>query len=188
MCKIVNVLHQLYKLVIVWFGYFLISAKQCIPTLTQVSLEELALSEPLSVGLHAVNRASNLCGKKVLISGSGTIGCMVLLAAKLDGAEQVTTVDVLEEPAAEWREKRIVAQSEERRADAEEGERVRGALESTRLQRREEGCEHEQQHRAALAAPAQGHGKIVDAVTRREETRDPQEHEQLHAEGDGDER
>ena len=80
--------------------YFLISAKQCIPVSNQVSLEELALSEPLSVGLHAVNRAGNLCGKKVLISGSGTIGCMVLLAAKLDGAEQVTMVDVLEEPLA----------------------------------------------------------------------------------------
>ena len=80
--------------------YFLISAKQCIPVSNQVSLEELALSEPLSVGLHAVNRAGNLCGKKVLISGSGTIGCMVLLAAKLDGAEQVTLVDVLEEPLA----------------------------------------------------------------------------------------
>ena len=80
--------------------YFLISAKQCIPVSNQVSLEELALSEPLSVGLHAVNRAGNLCGKKVLISGSGTIGCMVLLAAKLDGAAQVTMVDVLEEPLA----------------------------------------------------------------------------------------
>ena len=80
--------------------YFLISAKQCIPVSNQVSLEELALSEPLSVGLHAINRAGNLCGKKVLISGSGTIGCMVLLAAKLDGAEQVTLVDVLEEPLA----------------------------------------------------------------------------------------
>ena len=80
--------------------YFLISAKQCIPVSNQVSLEELALSEPLSVGLHAVSRAGNLCGKKVLISGSGTIGCMVLLAAKLDGAEQVTVVDVLEEPLA----------------------------------------------------------------------------------------
>ena len=80
--------------------YFLISAKQCIPVSNQVSLEELALSEPLSVGLHAVNRAGNLCGKKVLISGSGTIGCMVLLAANLDGAEQVTMVDVLEEPLA----------------------------------------------------------------------------------------
>ena len=80
--------------------YFLISAKQCIPVSNQVSLEELALSEPLSVGLHAVNRAGNLCGKKVLISGSGTIRCMVLLAAKLDGAEQVTMVDVLEEPLA----------------------------------------------------------------------------------------
>ena len=80
--------------------YFLISAKQCIPVSNQVSLEELALSEPFSVGLHAVNRAGNLCGKKVLISGSGTIGCMVLLAAKLDGAAQVTMVDVLEEPLA----------------------------------------------------------------------------------------
>ena len=80
--------------------YFLISAKQCIPVSNQVSLEELALSEPLSVGLHAVKRAGNLCGKKVLISGSGTIGCMVLLAAKLDGAAQVTMVDVLEEPLA----------------------------------------------------------------------------------------
>ena len=80
--------------------YFLISAKQCIPVSNQVSLQELALSEPLSVGLHAVNRAGNLFGKRVLISGSGTIGCMVLLAAKLDGAEQVTMVDVLEEPLA----------------------------------------------------------------------------------------
>ncbi|MDG2197570.1 MAG: L-idonate 5-dehydrogenase [SAR324 cluster bacterium] len=80
--------------------YFLISAKQCIPVSNQVSLEELALSEPFSVGLHAVNRAGNLSGKRVLISGSGTIGCMVLLAAKLDGAEQVTMVDVLEEPLA----------------------------------------------------------------------------------------
>ena len=83
-----------------FWEYFLISAKQCIPTLNQVPPEELALSEPLSVGLHAVNRASDLCGKRVLISGSGTIGCMVLLAAKLDGAEQVTIVDVLEEPLA----------------------------------------------------------------------------------------
>ncbi len=80
--------------------YFLISAKQCIPVSNQVSLQELALSEPLSVGLHAVNRAGNLFGKRVLISGSGTIGCMVLLAAKLDGAEQGTMVDVLEEPLA----------------------------------------------------------------------------------------
>ena len=80
--------------------YFIISANQCIPVSNQVSLEELALSEPLSIGLHAVNRAGNLCGKKVLISGSGTIGCMVLLAAKLDGAEQITMVDVLEEPLA----------------------------------------------------------------------------------------
>ena len=80
--------------------YFLISAKQCISVSNRVSLEELALSEPLSVGLHAVNRAGNLSGKKILISGSGTIGCMVLLSAKLDGAEQVTIVDVLDEPLA----------------------------------------------------------------------------------------
>lgn len=78
--------------------YFLMPARQCIPVQQEIPLEELALAEPLSVGLHAVQRAGNLAHQRVLISGSGTIGCMVLLAARLAGAQQITMVDLLEAP------------------------------------------------------------------------------------------
>jgi L-idonate 5-dehydrogenase len=84
--------------------YFMMGERQCYPVAGDVSLGELAFAEPLAVGLHAVNRAGDLLGKSVLITGAGTIGCLTVMAARLAGAAQVTVSDVLERPLAKARE------------------------------------------------------------------------------------
>jgi len=59
-----------------------------------------ACAEPFSVALHSIKRAGELTGKKVLVTGCGPIGAMVVVAAKLHGALEVTATDVLDEPLA----------------------------------------------------------------------------------------
>lgn len=54
-----------------------------------VSFEEGALLEPLSVGVHACKRGSVGIGSKVLILGAGPIGLVTLLVAKAMGASKV---------------------------------------------------------------------------------------------------
>src|SRR5213078_1665141 len=78
--------------------YFVMGERQCYPVDGDVSLGELAFAEPLAVGLHAVNRAGELLGKNVLVTGGGTIGCLTVVAARLAGATTVTVSDVLDRP------------------------------------------------------------------------------------------
>src|SRR5215468_10591223 len=80
--------------------YFVLGERQCYPVTGDVSLGELAFAEPLAVGLHAVNRAGELLGKRVLVTGGGTIGCLTVIAARLAGAASVTVSDVLDRPLA----------------------------------------------------------------------------------------
>ena len=44
------------------------------------------MAEPLSVALHAVNRAGPLLGKMVLVTGCGPIGALLVIAARRAGA------------------------------------------------------------------------------------------------------
>jgi 2-desacetyl-2-hydroxyethyl bacteriochlorophyllide A dehydrogenase len=53
-----------------------------------------ALAEPLAVGAHAVMRAGTLAGSRILITGGGTIGQMVLAMARTMGGVEVTVADV----------------------------------------------------------------------------------------------
>jgi L-idonate 5-dehydrogenase len=80
--------------------YFTMPERQCLPVTSDVSLGEIAMSEPLSVALHSVNRAGPLLGRNVLITGSGTIGCMMVLAARLAGAHRISMTDVVDNPLA----------------------------------------------------------------------------------------
>ena len=63
-----------------------------------LSLEAAALCEPLAVGIHAINIAGGVAGKRVLVSGAGPIGLLAAAAAKLLGAAHVTASDVLDGP------------------------------------------------------------------------------------------
>ena len=55
-----------------------------------------ALIEPLSVGIHAVNRGGVKVGKTVTILGGGCIGMCVLLAAKAWGASRIIVCDLFD--------------------------------------------------------------------------------------------
>jgi 2-desacetyl-2-hydroxyethyl bacteriochlorophyllide A dehydrogenase len=58
-----------------------------------LSLDELALVEPLAIGAHAVKRANIAPNEFVLIMGAGSIGIGIAAFAKIAGA-QVIMVDV----------------------------------------------------------------------------------------------
>ena len=78
---------------------FVMPERQLTPiTEAHVSLGEIACAEPLSIGLHAVQRAGSVFGKRVLVTGGGTIGCMCVIAARLGGAAEVVVADIAERP------------------------------------------------------------------------------------------
>jgi L-idonate 5-dehydrogenase len=63
-----------------------------------LSLSHAALAEPLAVGLHAINVAGGVQGKKVFVSGSGPIGLLVVAAATILGASEIVASDLLAGP------------------------------------------------------------------------------------------
>lgn len=69
-------------------------AQWCYKLPDNVSLEEGALCEPLSVGVHACRRAGVSPGKSVAIMGAGPIGLVTLLVAKAFGADVVAITDL----------------------------------------------------------------------------------------------
>jgi L-idonate 5-dehydrogenase len=77
---------------------FVMGERQLTPITEDISLGELACAEPLSIGLHAVHRAGNLTGKTVLVTGGGTIGCMSVIAARLNGAAHIIVCDIADRP------------------------------------------------------------------------------------------
>jgi len=73
---------------------------QCLPVPDSLSFELAAFGEPLAVALHAVRSAGSLLGKSVMVVGAGPIGALILMAARLAGASQVTVVDIVDETLA----------------------------------------------------------------------------------------
>lgn len=68
----------------------------CFKLPESVSLEEGALIEPFSVGLHAAKRGNVEAGKTVVILGAGSIGLVTLLASKVLGATNIIITDLIE--------------------------------------------------------------------------------------------
>ena len=63
-----------------------------------VSDGEGSMAEPLSVALHAVRRAGPLLGQRVLVTGCGPIGALVVIAARRAGATEIVATDVMPHP------------------------------------------------------------------------------------------
>jgi len=61
-----------------------------------MSLEEGALLEPLSVGVHACKKGCIRVGSTVLILGAGPIGLVTLATAKAMGASKIFITDLTE--------------------------------------------------------------------------------------------
>jgi len=63
-----------------------------------LSLSLAALAEPLSVGLHAIQRAGSVFGKQVLVTGCGPIGALLIAGLRRAGAARIVAVDVADKP------------------------------------------------------------------------------------------
>ncbi|WP_170789417.1 L-idonate 5-dehydrogenase [Ruegeria lacuscaerulensis] len=68
-------------------------ASQCVRA-TGLTAGEAAMAEPLSVVLHGTRRAGEILGKRVLITGSGPIGTLAVLAARAAGATEIVVTDL----------------------------------------------------------------------------------------------
>ncbi|MCM6761987.1 L-idonate 5-dehydrogenase [Rathayibacter sp. ZW T2_19] len=65
-----------------------------------LGLREAALVEPASVAWHAVGRAGDVRGKRILVIGSGPIGALIVAVLRHHGAGEIVAVDMHELPLA----------------------------------------------------------------------------------------
>ena len=75
-----------------------IDASQAHPLQDSLSLSLAALAAPLSVGLHAIQRAGSVFGKQVLVTGCGPIGTLLIGALRRAGAARIVAVDIADKP------------------------------------------------------------------------------------------
>jgi L-idonate 5-dehydrogenase len=75
-----------------------IEGYQAHPIADHLSLSEAALAEPLSVGLHAIQRAGSVLGKQVLVTGCGPIGSLLIGALRRAGAARIVAADIADLP------------------------------------------------------------------------------------------
>jgi threonine dehydrogenase-like Zn-dependent dehydrogenase len=59
-----------------------------------VSFVEAALTEPLAIALHAVNRTEIMLGDTAIVFGAGTIGSMVVKLLQISNCSRVILVDI----------------------------------------------------------------------------------------------
>ena len=61
-----------------------------------LNMRDAAIIEPASVAWHAVARAGDVRGKRVLVVGCGPIGCLVIAVLRHHGASDIIAVDLHE--------------------------------------------------------------------------------------------
>lgn len=71
-----------------------VDVAQCVPIGKGTSLAKAACSEPLAVCVHAANRAGDLAGKRVLVTGAGPIGALCGAVARQRGAAEIVVTDM----------------------------------------------------------------------------------------------
>ena len=77
-----------------------IDAAQAHAIADDLPLSEAALAEPLSVGLHAIARAGSVFGKRVLVTGCGPIGALLIAGLRRAGAAEIVAADIADLPLA----------------------------------------------------------------------------------------
>lgn len=82
------------------FQQMLIATQEQCVLAKGLSAGEAAMAEPLAVCLHATKRAGDLMGKRVLVTGSGPIGTLCVLAAQAAGAIEIVVTDLTDEALA----------------------------------------------------------------------------------------
>lgn len=76
--------------------YFSVAGDKVLKLPESITLDQGALIEPVAVAVHALRRAGELVGKKVIVLGAGTIGNLVAQVAQASGAQTVMLTDISE--------------------------------------------------------------------------------------------
>ncbi|RPB18440.1 GroES-like protein [Terfezia boudieri ATCC MYA-4762] len=74
--------------------FYVLPEDFCVPLPENVSLEEGALVEPLSVGVHIMKQAEIKPGQSIVVFGVGPIGLLCCAVARAFGASKVIAVDI----------------------------------------------------------------------------------------------
>ncbi|MGO8101210.1 L-idonate 5-dehydrogenase [Rhizobium leguminosarum] len=74
--------------------WLVVPAKQCFAVGVATTAAEAACSEPLSVCLHAASRTGDITGKRVLVTGAGPIGALMVAVASYHGASEIVVTDL----------------------------------------------------------------------------------------------
>lgn len=80
--------------------HLVVRADQLVPLPDSLDLRRAAVAEPLAVALHALNRAGDVAGRRLLVTGVGPIGCLLVAAARHRGAAEVVVTDLTDEALA----------------------------------------------------------------------------------------
>ena len=76
--------------------YIVMPESSCFPIPAKMTFDQAAISEPLAIGVYAVQQSVPMKGKHIGILGFGPIGMSVLLAAKAEGAEKIFVTDKMD--------------------------------------------------------------------------------------------
>jgi threonine dehydrogenase-like Zn-dependent dehydrogenase len=71
----------------------LLSAPLLLPIPNGLDFKHAALTEPMAVGLHAVNKSNIAPGEKALVLGCGPIGIAIIAALRARGVETIAAAD-----------------------------------------------------------------------------------------------
>jgi L-iditol 2-dehydrogenase len=77
--------------------YLVMPEGSCFPIPDSMTYTEAAISEPLAIGLYAVNKSILMKDASVGILGFGPIGMSVLLSAQAKGATKIFVTDLVED-------------------------------------------------------------------------------------------
>lgn len=84
--------------------YIKVPIKNIIKIPNDMSLKHASLVEPLTIGIHGVDRASLKLGERVMVMGAGTIGLLTLLSLIEKGAGETIVVDINDRKLAKAKE------------------------------------------------------------------------------------
>jgi L-iditol 2-dehydrogenase len=80
--------------------YIVMPEENCFPLTGKLIPDHGSISEPLAIGVYAVKKSGGVKGLKTGIFGYGPIGMSVMLAAKVQGADNIYVTDKIDERLA----------------------------------------------------------------------------------------
>ena len=72
---------------------FLLTSALCVPVPNGLDARRAALTEPMAVGLHTVNKSGIAAGDAALVIGCGPIGLALIAWLRTRGAEPIVAAD-----------------------------------------------------------------------------------------------